>query len=120
MAFSVPTFNLTCNIYTGPPAWPAVPRLSPVCNLAVGSKIRANLPGVHALSVYLLLPALTDIRGPVNATPGQDFVEVPAGSGRTYVVLSVEDAGKGFSNEYRFALLLASAVGAHVWPTPIP
>jgi hypothetical protein len=120
MAFTVPTFNLTCNIYSNTTTWPAVPRLTAVCNLAVGSKIRQNFSALHAWTVFLLLPKLTDIRGPVNASPGADVVECPAGSGRTYSVLSVEDVGKGFPNEYRCAMMLANPIGAHFWPTPIP
>lgn len=55
--------------------------------------------------MYLLLQAYTDIRGE-NSVGGADTVEVPAGSGRYYTVTWVDDIGKGFSNEHRFACLV--------------
>jgi hypothetical protein len=131
MAFTVPTFNLVCDVYTGP--WSTkVLRLSPSCNLAIGRRTAqpsldwgANAPQTHALP-RLLLPALTDIRdGSCNGV--QDVVEVPSGSGRWYQVLGVDDVAKGFPNEFRFADL--SKIYQQMnpidypglqWPTPIP
>jgi hypothetical protein len=69
----------------------------------------------NQVSMYLLVPAGTDLRDNHNLT-GSDVVVVPAGSGRGYFVDQVDDLGKGFANEHRFALL--SKAGA--WPTPIP
>ena len=57
--------------------------------------------------IMLRLPAGTDIRAkwPFRSyeTELHDVVEVPAGTGRYYVVFSVDDVHKGFTNEYRFA-----------------
>lgn len=134
MAFSLPTFNLVCNIHSGD-VWPPPPmRLSSPCNLAMGRRVNqlnepssggAGFPiGVGPL---LLLPAGTDIR---DASCGlvTDLVECPAGSGRWYQTGLVDDAAKGFSNEYRVAYLLkiyegVSGAGSWpglLWPTPIP
>jgi hypothetical protein len=46
-------------------------------------------------------------------------VEVPAGSGRYYEVVQVDDAGKGFPNEHRIAGLIAT-VDLGMWPVPYP
>ena len=67
--------------------------------------------------MFLLLPALTDVRYTgVGGTSDSfyDIVEVPAGSARWYWVLSVDDAGKGFANEHRVAELQA------IEPLPVP
>lgn len=116
MAFSLPTFNLTCNIWrfgTGPPAPPAV--VSP-CNLAWGKRVNVaatggtTFTGILVAAMSLLLPPLTDVRGNTDALD-QDIVECPAGSGRFYIAVLVDDIGKGFPNEHRCALL--------VWQQPV-
>jgi hypothetical protein len=131
MAFTVPTFNLTCNVYTNP--WPpTAPRLAAqACALAAGRIMRQWSNGyspeqVLGMYVSLLLPALTDIRDSANASDW-DIVECPAGTGRWYYVVQVEDVGKGYPNEYRLALLnkiqqsVDPVLFAGVfWPTPIP
>jgi len=132
MAFTIPTFNLTCNIFDGgviPPLPPV--RLTSPCNLSVGRSVRLGSAIGFFNTAYgamvLLVPALTDIRdAQSNSGPLGDLVEVPAGSGRVYYVSYVDDVGKGFPNEFRFALL-AKAVEANggefagfLWPRPIP
>ena len=104
MSFTVPTFNLTCNIYTGAVFMPP-PRVVSPCNLAFGR--RNAMPqgqetesGISALAMTLLLPPGTDIRS-IEMTTGADLVEVPAGSNRRYLVTFVDDIGKGFPNEHR-------------------
>lgn len=132
MAFTVPQMPLVCNIYAGPWLTKAL-RSSPDCNLAWGRRVQ--LSGHNAgdfdslpvsLSQVLLLPALTDIRDGVQ-TLHPDIVECPAGSGRWYQVLAVDDIGKGFPNEHRGAVLTAissfvDAVGfaGCLWPLPVP
>jgi len=120
--YALPVFNLLCNIYdnaAGPP--PIVtPRLQVSCNLARGKRTdhpitllaavgSVPLPAAFNLQCYLvqelLLPKLTDIRGPMMPSY-YDYVEVPAASGRWYYVAGVDDAGKGFSNEHRVAYLI--------------
>lgn len=109
MAFSVPTFNLTCNIFDGP--WlTRVLRLTSPCNLAYGRRV-TQLFGTDPQTdvstgnaMQLLLPASTDIRDFSNAAIS-DCVECPAGSGRWYGVSMVDDVGKGFDNEYRLAII---------------
>jgi len=131
VAFTLPDFNLTCDIYTGP--WTSkVLRLSTDCNLAQGRRVvpvwifEVVAPTVYTLSTQLLLPAGTDVRdGSCGGQP--DLVDVPAGSGRWYSVMTVDDMGKGFPNEYRLAILHkifeqmnpVLFPGAN-WPTPIP
>jgi hypothetical protein len=132
MAFSVPTFNLVCKIYTGP--WPGVLRLSPFCNLATGRRVvwwgnggNDSPTTLYGATPLLLVPPLTDIRDS-SCGPTPDFVEVPALSGRWYVVQMVDDVGKGFPNEYRLATIGKIFQGVNgsldypglFWPTPIP
>lgn len=120
MPFVVPSFPLTCNVYTGG-VFTNPPRISPNCNLTYGRRVMmvstggTSVPGVLVYNMSLLLPAGTDIRGPRNAGGG-DGVEVPAGSGRQYFVVFVDDIGKGFANEHRTAQLYQ----INTWPTPIP
>jgi len=119
MAFKLPTFNLTCNIYTNR-NFSVSPRLSSLCCLAIGRRVQVPASGgtatrgVVIFDMQLLLPKLTDIRFVLNTTH-QDGVEVPAGSGRKYDVEWVEDAGKGFPNEHRVAWIYMTQC-----PTPLP
>lgn len=130
MAYTLPTFNLSCNIYSwvAPPGPLVVVRLSPECNLQMSRRVNTGYftadsfyDGVR-MQMYLLLPPLTDIRPSKCVgydSPVADLVECPAGSGRIYQVVDVDDVGKGFSNEFRVASVYGTAqYGA--WPTPIP
>jgi hypothetical protein len=67
----------------------------------------------------VLFPRYTDIRGPHPGALG-DLLEVPQGTGRLYLVAVVEDAHKGFPNEYRIAVCQAmwSQPGGWRYPTP--
>lgn len=120
MSYSVPTFNLTCNFYTANAPPPGAARASSLCNLALGKRVSLGYDPRGALVMALLLPKGTDVRGPLQATPVPDFVEVPAGTGRFYIVENVDDIGRGFSNEHRVAFIRAVTIGLIVWPTPIP
>jgi hypothetical protein len=136
MPYTLPTFNILCNIwrYSLNPRSTS-PTLSDIpCNLQYGRKIQVapevdefvtttQLPNIKTFNqwMHLLLPALTDIRPgwlnqPAVTTPENDWVEVPAGSARFYVVVGVEDVSKGFATEYRTAIIAVSPP----WPTPIP
>lgn len=120
--FTLPTFNLTVNIWrhaaVPPPGLPAVVSQG---NLAWGR--RTAVPstggtgslGVPLMTMTLLLPPLTDVRGDPTAAAA-DVVECPAGSGRYYLVYFVDDLGKGFLNEHRGAILGQVLP----WPAPIP
>jgi hypothetical protein len=132
MAFSVPVFPLTVNVYTGP--WlTKVFRATTPGNLAVGRRVQntlevdadlQNLPGT--ILPVLLVPPLTDIRSGLIAPTG-DILEIPAGSSRWYLACAVEDIGKGFANEHRYVacLQISHLVGGGgyagcVWPVPMP
>lgn len=121
MAFSLPTFNLSCNIWraTNPIGNP--PDNVSVCNLAWGKRVSTSLlggPRVSVVLMTLLLPPGTDIRD-ASTQALQDLVEVPAGSGRIYIVLGVDDIGKGFANEHRAAVIGKDTTYGY-WPSPIP
>lgn len=131
MAFSLPDFNITCNIYSGPYLARTIRPASPVpCNLAFSRRQQFPTADEDAngwsVVMSLLLPPLTDIRD-LSCSAVQDVVECPAGSGRWYQVGMVDDIGKGFPNEHRCALIYkiseamwgASYLGLS-WPGPIP
>jgi hypothetical protein len=129
--FTLPTFNLVCDIHTGiggafPPlavstAGVRVPNVP--CALAHGrlsSRVAQTGSGFNTIPVtvmQLLLPKLTDIRGFECNTTVPDQVECPKGSGRWYWVPSVDDVGKGYANEYRLAVLQAIV---ETWAPPYP
>lgn len=123
MAFVLPTFNLTTDIWTAGTYPAGAPRLVDVpCQLrAPSASNAANAVPVAGATVTMivLLPAGTDIRDrfnlPINSS---DVLEIPKGSGRSYTVVIVDDIGKGFPNEHRFAVLLK--VLGFPWPTPSP
>lgn len=112
MPYTLPHFNLTSNIWRLPDVYPGTPTLSVASQLYLWSRQIPNLSQTTgddwAPPIALRLPALTDVQP-------QDTVECPAGSGRLYVVLGVEDLHKGFSNEYRVAGLLQQ-----FQPFPLP
>lgn len=128
MAFRLPTFNLQCHIsqpdVLGTPGIPTAPYriVYQDCQLTYGRRVQVastggtTLPGVLVLVMNLLLPPLTDVRGPQDIA-GFDMVEVPADSGRWYQVVGVDDIGKGFANEHRTASIFALAAS---WTPPYP
>jgi hypothetical protein len=141
---------LSCNIYRSSSAVPGPPDVVSACNLStrphlpctafsVASNLAAGTAhpvlGADAVesvvcSMLLLLPPGTDIQRNDDDLPTStaDTVEVPAGTGRYYYVLGVDDSGKGFPNEHRIARItpwtqaLIDYFGSSVplWPTPYP
>jgi hypothetical protein len=122
MAYVIPNFNLLCNIQSYalfPIGWRII---NQPCALVFGRRTNTGAgwgddttyPGEYIMS--LLLPALTDIRGPQD-TISLDVVECPAGSGRLYQVCGVDDIGKGYPNEHRSAAMFAAA---GTWVAPYP
>jgi len=109
MSFSVPTFNLVCQLYTSGEL--GLLRVTTPCNLAFGRRVNAGFPvpsepaGIPTVYMQLLLPPLTDIRSYSSST-GADLVYLVGDTSRAYTVTFVDDIGKGFVNEHRFALLL--------------
>jgi hypothetical protein len=145
--FRLPQFPLTCNLWRWGNAYTGAPDVVVKGNLTVRdyggvrSFVRnTNAGATPALGfteeitcVTLLLPARTDVRwGPPTGPAGNqpDLVEVPAGSGRCYIVLYADDSGKGFPNEHRWAEITALAFSmaalsgnpwtAPLWPFPTP
>src|SRR5262245_12597888 len=124
MAYVLPTFNLTVNVWHYATWFGNFPTTIPAADATFVENLA--LVKLHARSfvipIYLLCPALTDVRDEVhelrNSAHG-DIVEVPAGSGRYYGVTQCDDIGKGFSNEHRCAMLTQAApfnVVLPAWP----
>lgn len=132
MAFSVPTFNIHCEVWSGP--WLSKSfRFETECNLALGRRVQQSIIGNTdpyfspiSLQMDLLLPKGTDIRD-LNQADSADVIECPTGSGRWYIVNAYDDVGGGFDNEYRLAILTKISQGRDVgeflglfWPRPCP
>lgn len=134
MSFSVPTFDLVCDIYSGPWLSKSLRLPGHPCNLACGKRVQQQFldspfiggSGAASLVMGLLLPALTDLHDEYQGFP-PDVIECPAGSGRWYQLQAFDDVGKGFPNEYRLGLVVK--IGQTVdpvqfvglfWPTPVP
>lgn len=132
MAFVIPQFPITCDVYRGPWLARALAISALPCNLGQGRRIvlsesvaAPQLEGSFNVS-QLLCPKSSDVRDfSTSVTP--DVIECPSGSGRWYGVLGVDDMGKGFPNEHRFVLMSkifeeldpAAYLGLF-WPAPIP
>jgi len=118
--YALPTFNLIVRIWRAA-NWPAdPPNVETVGNLGPGKRLgillsETSTGGDVIGGMWLLLPAGTDVQDTKNGSAA-DVVEVPAGSGRVYHAVWVDDIGVGFANEHRFAEL----VGFSPWPTPFP
>ncbi len=67
----------------------------------------------------IYFPKRTDVRDGLNA-PGADTIELPSGTGRFYQVVHVDDAARGFINEFRIAWVYKLQGPGGLWPTPIP
>lgn len=121
MSFSVPTFNISVNVWRSGNAPPALPDFVFPCNLAFGrrtSSFQGVISSPNEPIMTCLLPVGTDVRGPMTQFPDTCY-EVPAGSGRYYTCVGLDDIGKGFANEHR-ALLLSWTVSFGFWPVPTP
>lgn len=131
MAYKIPDFVVPVDVYTVA-AGAHTLRFSTMGNMMVGRTVKFPIgageenTGITALSVQLALPALTDVRD-ASCGGDSDIVDCPAGSGRFYIVLGVEDVGKTFPNEFRVASLakiwnfVGNGAGLTApWPTPIP
>lgn len=122
-----PKFILPYNLWRTGGTLTPIPTAQGFCQLHVAgltSGLFPANPGSSAtFSRYLFLPPKTDIRGG-DIRPQPDFVEVPAGTGRFYIVTTIDDVAKGFPNEFRVALILPflpgwMGAGADPrWPTP--
>jgi len=139
--------NLTCNLWhnatwraTYPPTPPAPDYAGVKCQLRPSTRWAFVLSSFATYPAFmeLILPKLTDVRqpgyDPVYGYFGKQFAgiaECPASSGQYYLVLSVFDVAKGFTNEYRVAMLeptnffddpyfLTHYGGPYAPPWPVP
>lgn len=115
--YTQPSFNLMVNIWrhgnvvTNPPDV-----VSPAQLRYPGAKPSGQweLTTTWPFLATAMFPANTDVRDGFCPS-GQDTIEVPAGSGRYYLVGYVDDVGKGFVNEHRYAAIVKTGT----WPQPI-
>lgn len=129
MAWTLPKFNLVCRIYEIPLPGnftDKVHRDDCLCQLvpptrgANSSSTSSVIDVNQRYNWSIRVPKGTDIRDASCNHGMTDFVEVPGGSGRWYFVVCVDDVAKGFTNEYRLAILRKSFLTGSEWPIPIP
>lgn len=142
MPFRLPSFNLNVNIWrmgtvvANPPDVVSLGNLSPgrrvgystsqaVTSIAFGANQQNQWVELFNPVMELLLPGLTDVQTADVAQRVGDCVEVPAGSGRYYFVVGVDDVAKGFPNEYRIAWLIRLTpamitITGNPWVVPFP
>ena len=116
--FKIPTMNRICNVSRGDGA--SQTRTHVQLQSLAGRVLVGN---EGSIGMYLRVPAHADLQWAISAQ-GSEIVEVPAGSGRFYIVAFVKDIAKGFPNEHGFAVLQVRPTpmpsGATPWPTPYP
>lgn len=138
MPYIIPPMPLTVSIWRGyagaVPFLYNAPDVVTIGNLAYGNREVTHAAYQIFANSYphffgtLLLPAGTDIQPFVTGAINQgDVVEVPSLSQRFYIVVHVDDYGKGFANEHRFAIIRPqwaqlnfNDVGLLGWVFPIP
>src|SRR6476620_11318073 len=109
MPFTLPQFPLDCDIYSGP--WIGKTfRQTVSANLIFGRRmylwpttLEVDERDVFVAEMFVLFPALTDVRTGAQGILAHDYLELPADSGRWYMVQFVDDVAKGFDNEHRQA-----------------
>jgi len=121
-SFRKPTFNLTAEVYsqgdypTNPPRLHLVPCQWRGIAKPTGTLEQQNL----ALSIFteILFDAGTDIRGQFNAPAiSEDTITISAlGFAWPFTVFDIYNIGKGFTNEYRVAIVYKQGL----WPVPVP
>jgi hypothetical protein len=118
MAFVIPTFNITVNVWHDGNMPPTLPDLVIPAQLRGYQPIAVayNAEIVQIGSVVLYVAAGTDLRDGPSSFGSTDLIEAPAGTGRFYKVIDVDDIARGFTNEHRYAVLYKFGS----WPTPIP
>jgi hypothetical protein len=104
-----PTYNTDTNIWHAGTPISGPPDIFLKCNLSPGRLVGVDtFPGAQHPPrgglMWLRLPNGTDIRDDA-ATNGADTVECPAGSGKFYTSIWVDDIGTDFPNMHRFAAL---------------
>jgi len=108
MAYSPPTFNLVCDVYSGTgPGFPtAIPAGPP---RIVGQVFQMKTPkeAITSINCFFEFPAGTDLRFDPSVTGSglyADVFEFPVGSGQGWFAQYVYDVARGFTNEYRRVL----------------
>jgi hypothetical protein len=121
MAYRLPTFNVTINLWRFGVAVADPPSNSPVTNFNVGRRIGGGdyftdpPPRAWYATSWLLLPKNTVIVGDIAGRDQGDTAEIPAGSGTYYHVFWADRSALGFPNEH-----MAAIVAQVVSPVPHP
>lgn len=103
--YTPPVYNTPINIWHDGTATTDPPDVEATVNFAWDRRGHTDSidPGAPENTIpfmTVLAPSDTDIRGYVNTGGSPDVIEVPAGSGRYYLVHYVDFIGMGFPNEH--------------------
>jgi hypothetical protein len=114
VAYRLPTFALTVNVWRNGNPTTNPPDAIILGNLALGRRVYQGdvveePPTAKLPTVFLLCPFASDIIGDINSAGSPDTVEVDDASGWFYTVHYVDRVGLGFSNQHYVA-----------WLRPIP
>lgn len=136
MAFTVPRFNITVNVFTGPWLTKTLRVADLAANFAIGRREQqagndfinaSSFQPESGLTAFLLLPSGSDVRSQSNGGGVQDVIEIPSGSNCWYQCTAWEDMAMGFPNQYRMAAvakiweeLNPIYYAGCVWPVPTP
>jgi len=112
--YRLPEFNLTINVWRFGNPTSDPPDLTPTVNFAWDRRSHSDgvdpaQPEAYFPLMTVLAPTGTDIRGFVDNDSMPDTCEIPAASGRYYLVQFVDYIGCGFPNEH---------IGADVYRMP--
>lgn len=121
---SLPSLPMMMNVWH----WPNTPGNPP--DALIPAALRTDVTNTSsqytAATAFLQLIRMiyvakgTDLRPQWPVTARCDIVELPAGTGRIYLVADVDDVAKGDPNEFRTARVIPNTLFPGSWPQPIP
>jgi len=126
MAFTLPNFNIVCQLWhyprdptSGPADQSDVPCNFSTSRATLMGRDTANMVGVDLMYRALRVPATVDIRcTAMGPGLGPDIVEVPQGTGAYYQVQDLATMGQGFPNAHRYCWVVPAP--GFPLPTPLP
>lgn len=119
-SYHLPTLILPTNVWrfgnptTNAPDVVCLSNLIPGRRHVIETSPGAGLPSGWLPASYCLLAIDADVRDEAGTGGSPDTVEIPAGSGRFYLVQYIEFVGLGFANQHQQAVLVKIA------PFPFP
>lgn len=126
MKHNLPRFPSLANIWragnavTNPPDLTTPAELHLTTQTGIVTTVTTSRRELLQRMIYL--PKRTDVRPDWAAGQG-DNIELPAGSGRYYLAVDVDDIARDFPNEFRVAAVIPTNAGVGpvtLWTMPMP